>query len=131
MKKLIFTFILTLCSNFAIGQWKSFGKFNAGELFIDPGKIVKQGILMDVWYYVTFDVATQVAGQGKVQSVLFHSFQSCEQYSRTFASIANYAGPNLTGTVTAIKTNGSSFVFEEIIPNSMEEVVFKFACAKK
>ncbi len=131
MKKLILILILTLSSNFSVAQWKSFGKFSAGELFIDPGKIVKQGHLMDVWYYVTFDVATQVPGQGKVQSVLFHSFQSCEQRTRTFSSIANYAGPNLAGPVTAIKTNGSSFVFEEIIPNSMDEVIFKFACAKK
>ena len=130
MKKILLVLILILSSNVSIAQWKSFGKFNAGELFIDRGKVTKQGNLMDVWYYVSFDVPTQVPGQGNVQSVLFHAFENCEQRVRTFSLIVNYAGPNITGAITASKTNGSSFVFEDITPNSMDEVIFKFACAK-
>jgi hypothetical protein len=128
MRKILILF-LTVFSFSAHAEWTSFGKYMNAELFIDPAKLSKQTNMMSVWYYLSFDQATSVPQKGPMQSILFHSFYSCEQHSRAVESISNYSGKNLTGEMN-FKRSAESAVFEDIPANSMDEAILKFACSK-
>jgi hypothetical protein len=125
MKRLLFVVIMMTCS-LSWAAWEKTGTIVDGDevsvYYFDKSTIRKNGVIVKMWIMVS-----QLDRSTKAQKVY-----DCNSETFAMASFVMLSGPMGTGSATTSMTfKEKEWEWKPIVPDSMVELEWKFACRKK
>ena len=115
---------LMLVTGYAWGEWVRVSWNDNFDRYIDPSTIRKDGNLVRVWEITDLK---QRHKDGELSRRTRNEYD-CKQERYRILTISSHTGPMASGTTLA--TEGESFTWDYIPPNSIVETVLKKLCAK-
>lgn len=131
MKRLLFAVMMMVCSVSWAG-WEKTGTVVDGDevivYYYDKSTIRKNGVIVKMWIMVnTRDTALHQDRSLKAQKVY-----NCSSETYAIAAFVMYSGANGNGSVTtSMSFKEKEWEWSPIIPDSIQELEWKFVCSKK
>ena len=131
MKKILILLLL-MVSTSVFAEWTPVDGSKDGDMtvYIDFGTIKRKGNKVKIWILFDFKTVQKGAGGERYLSAISRNEYDCEEETVTLLDLHGYSGNIKTGdnvfSITNIKEEA-----ESIIPQSIEESLFKIACGKK
>jgi hypothetical protein len=130
MKRLIVITLLVLSSSPAYAEWvKVSDSDEAGmTVYVDPATIRRNRNLVKMWQFYDYKTVQTVAGIGFLTVKEQWEFDCAEERRRVLA-LTEFSGNMGSGTV--VYTNSEVGKWQPVVPSSIGQLLWKFACAKK
>ena len=123
MKKL--AMVLMLLSSPAWAGWKAVGEEETGTSYADPATIVKTGSVVKMWSLLDYKAFQRMVEVGYFSQKSLVEYDCKEKQARGLA-VKLHAEPMGEGKV--IYEDDSPHEWEALVPDTMGEVLWKFAC---
>lgn len=123
MKKL--AILLLLMSSPTWAAWKSVGEEEAGTTYADPATIARAGNVVKMWSLLDYKAFQRMVEVGYFSQKSLVEYDCREKQIRGLAVVL-HAEPMGEGKV--IYEDDSPHEWEELVPDTMGEVLWKFAC---
>lgn len=138
MPKAIFIMLLALVSKSAVASWVEIGHSDAYTAYADPATIRKSGDRVKMWSLYDYKKAL-VSHGGDKKPYLSQKTQyeyDCKQGQKRMLAYSLHSGNMGTGDVVVrnsepYKEIGDSEKWWPVVPESMAQSVWKYACGKK
>ena len=133
MKKLTLLLLLLMISTNVMSEWTIVGSNDVGDgiYYIDYETIKKKGNKVKLWSLVDTTTVKHIPKGSDFLSSTSHFEYDCEEQTRRFLDVCFYSKNMQGGKIVFSAANIKTDTAESIIPNSMDDVVFKIACGKK
>jgi hypothetical protein len=133
MKRLMVLLLLLIVSTSSVfAEWTHIGEWNVMTIYVDFGAVRKKENNVNIWYLYDFQKAqTSSTPSGeKYLSMLNRNEYDCENETVRLLDFILYSGNMKTGNAFFTERNLKS-ESTSILPNTLEERLFKVACDKK
>lgn len=128
MQKLILMMLLSVASNSAMAEWVALAEQDSLTPYVNPHTISKNGSKVTMWWLADFKEVKNVAGITYLSSEAQGEFDCQEENARTL-TYRWYSGNMGSGNV--VFANDNQQEWKPVPPDTLIEVVWKFACGKK
>ena len=132
MRKVILMLLLSMVGNHARAEWVTIGenKILAFTAYADPNTeaAIKNGDKVKMWKMYDYKSVQEVSGY-KFLSTKFQNEYDCKGAQSRILANTTYA-INM-GVGEAVFTQSDIGNWQSVIPDSLDETMWKFACKKK
>jgi hypothetical protein len=132
MLKAFLMLLLIFVSGSAMAEWVEIGTSNDGDVtvYAKPSSILKHGSTVEIWWLSDLRNAQKMGkGTPYLSTKLHYAFDCKGEQSRT---LALYSYAENMGRGEAIHSEDFEFQgWSAIPPDSVYEIVWKFACGKR
>ncbi len=130
MIKIILVMLLAAMSSNAMAKWVLVDENNIATTYANPSTMYKNGNFVKIWWLIDYKTAQNV-GDGKpyLSMKLQYAFACNEKQSRT---LAMYFFSGNMGSGKVIHSEDIEFQEWAVVPpDSVYEIVWRFACMKR
>jgi hypothetical protein len=132
MSKFILMLLLAVVSHSAMAEWIEYGYISKGTasestLYVNPGTIRKSGTEVKIWTLEDYKTA-QKLNAALVKSIKNQTEYDCEEEQVRWLASYEYKG-NM-GLEELVYTSSGSGKWYPVVPGSVGEATFKYACGK-
>jgi hypothetical protein len=129
MKRLLLVTLLMLSNGPAYAEWVKVGDGDeAGKtVYVDPASIRLNSNLVKMWQFYDYKTVQTVGGVRFLSAKEQWEFDCAEERSRVLA-LKEFSGNMGSGTV--VYTNSEVGKWISVMPGSIGQSVWKFACSK-
>ena len=132
MRKFILPMLLVLVSSGAAAEWVALGSADSGDayydIYVNPATIRKSGNMVKTWAMYDYKT-TQVSDKGQMSHKAQLEYDCKDERSRLLY-ISAYSGSMGNGNVV-YSSDGIPGNWSPIVPGSVNEGAWKFACGKQ
>ena len=130
MKKILILLLL-MVSTSVFAEWTRVGKNTVGDktIYVDTGTIKRKGNKVKMWTLYDFNTVRQFENS-RYLSQMERDEYDCEEETSALLDFLWYSGNMKNGDIVFSSTNIKNEA-ESIIPESIDETLFKIACGKK
>ena len=131
MKKIVVLLLLMFSTN-VLAEWTRVAWNDEMIVYVDIGTIKKKGNKVKIWRLFDFKSAqiSAVDNTSKFLSSLAHNEYECEEETGRQLDFYWYSGNMKSGDVVYLLTNINDEA-TSIMPESIDETLFKIACGNK
>jgi len=129
MREAILTVLLAVMNNGAVAEWVVAGGSEIYTAYVDTATIRKVGSMVKVWELLDLQTAVQLDKGKQHMSVKRQSEYDCEQEQWRAPYLSLYAGHMATGKL--VYSNANPDKWQPILPGSVGEALWQFACRKR
>lgn len=128
MKKIFFIILLLTANTCAAEEWMLIAENDNTAHYIDPSRFVKNGEKIKIWTMYDTTNKAGLAGYPSIKSGISQTEYNCKEVkSRSIYEVA-YSGS--MGSSSVLNVYPDETKFNPIVPGSIDETIFKFACNK-
>jgi hypothetical protein len=130
MKRLLLITLLVLSSGPAYAEWVAVGGNDQIGMttYLNPDTIRRKGDLVKVWQLNDFKTVQTVDGNSFLSTKKQREFSCAEERTRVLAA-TQFSGNMGNGTVVSVNSNEQKW--EPVVPESIGQTLWEFACGKK
>ncbi len=131
MKRLLFVVLMMICS-VSWAEWELTGKADDLTHYHDKSTIQKNDITAQMWVMYDFpEVRTNTDGDKYKSAKTLLAF-NCKYETLTMTSVLQYSGSVGNGEIVLSDTFiESEWIWDRIVPNSLEKKELDIACGNK
>ena len=131
MKKILILLLL-MVSTSVFAEWTRVTESADGDLtaYIDFGTIKRKGNKVKMWYLQDYKAVHSLSRNGEYLSGASYHEYDCEEDTKRMLDLYLYSGNMRQGDIVYSHKNIKEEA-ESIIPQSIEESLFKIACSNK
>jgi hypothetical protein len=137
MRKLILMMLLAVVSSCAMAEWVEVTSTDEKTFYANPATIRKKGNMVKMWELVDvkpsgFTKSMQVFSESKEEFCMSTREQEefdCKKEQTRTLYISTHSGNMGEGELISRSSNPGKW--EPIVPNSIDESLWKFACGKR
>lgn len=127
MRKVILIMLLTAVSSSAMAEWVAVGSNKYTTIYVDATTIKKVGNMATMWHLTDYTIANQDMGEA-YKSTKDQFEYDCKE-AKTRRRAASQHSDNM-GKGKVVYSDTYTSRWKSIPPDSGEEILLKFACAK-
>ena len=122
--------LLLLSSGASYAEWVAIGGNDQIGMttYVNPGTMRRKGDLVKMWQLNDFETVQTVDGNSFLSTKKQREFSCAEERTRILA--ATQFSDNM-GNGTVVSVNSNEQKWEPIVPESIGQTLWKFACGKK
>ena len=122
--------LMLLSSSLAYAEWVTVGGNDQIGMttYVDPGTLRRDGNLVKMWQLNDFKTVQTVEGNSFLSAKKQREFNCAEERTRILAA-TQFSGNMGTGKV--VWRNSSEQMWEPVVPESIVQTLWEFACNKK
>jgi hypothetical protein len=128
MRNAILMMLLAVVSSSAAAAWNLDGRGEELTVYTDSSTIRRNGKMAKMWVLYDFDKPRVLNGAGTLSRKTLGEYDCKSEQSRTLSDYW-YEGQMGNGRLVISETKPGTF--SAIIPDSVSEAMWKFACGKK
>jgi hypothetical protein len=130
MKRLLLITLLVLSSGPAYAEWVAVGGNDQIGMttYLNPDTIRRKGDLVKVWQLNDFKTVQTVDGNSFLSTKKQREFSCAEERTRVLAA-TQFSGNMGNGTVVSVNSNEQKW--GPVVPESIGQTLWEFACGKK
>jgi len=132
MHKAILMILLAIVSSSAMAEWVEVGESEDAEvgvtLYANPTTIRKSGNMVKMWRLTDFKTAEDAAGK-QYMSTKRHDEYDCKEERLRIISIVTYS-KNMGKGKVVLTTDIKLYDWFSVTPDSLDEIIWKYACRK-
>ena len=130
MTRLFLITLLVLSSGPAYAEWVAIGGNDQIGMttYVNPDTIRRKGDLVKVWQLNNFKTVQTADGNSFLSTKKQREFSCAEERTRILAA-TQFSGNMGNGTVVSVNSNEQQW--EPVVPESIGQTLWEFACGKK
>ncbi|MGC2456807.1 MAG: surface-adhesin E family protein [Gallionellaceae bacterium] len=128
MRKAILIVLLAAMSSNAMAEWEAVGGNETSTFYVNPTPIRNRGDKVEMWVMINYATIQEMAGFNPMSLKVKNEFDCKKEQIRTLGYTL-YSGK--MGGGNAVFVDSDPMNSRPVMPDSAEEVFWKFACGKK
>ncbi len=130
MRKVILMMILAIVSSNAAAEWVFVGSSKDGmTVYADPNRILKAGNKVKIWRLFDFNSSQKAIGVSAYMSNKGQEEFDCKEI--LIRTLGFYFYSENMGNGEVVSSNTDADKWNPVLPDSISETLWKFACKKQ